>query len=497
MAPLRHAVGLVDDEQIDRLAPQRLEEAPVGELLGRRQDELRRLARDLVEGLVGLAGGQRAVHLRGVEPEPVQLVDLVLHQGDEGRYDERHAGQVQRRQLVTERLARAGRHDGERVPALHRGSDDFLLPWPEFVEAEHAFERAAQGRHIDCASHGRRREQPSCRQPSRACRQATTTREPPSARPEPAAPACSRCSRTLHFARMARRPFPPAVWLLGWVSLLTDAASEAIYPLLPFFLTTRARRRSCGARDYRRRRGRHQQRAADRFGAARRSHRARRRLVIAGYTLSSAARPLIALVTAWWQVLVIRFGDRVGKGVRSAPRDALLAFWADPADRGRVYGFHRAMDHAGAVVGPLVATRLPPRRARPVPHLFLLTAVPGRDRGGARVARAGCGCGRAPSMKTRDQQLSRVRRPLCRTDATGLVSRLPRPFFAYAAVVVIFTLGNSTDAFLLLRLTEAAGGRRSSRSSGHFCTSSRRGCPPTAALCRTASDASRCSWRPG
>src|SRR5215217_3180981 len=139
--------------------------------------------------------------------------------------------------------------------------------------------------------------------------------------------------------------------LLGWVSLLTDAASEAIYPLLPFFLTTvlgggpvalgaiegvaegtnSVLRIVSG-------------RLADRT-------RARRRLVVAGYTLSSAARPLIALVTAWWQVLVIRFTDRIGKGVRSSPRDALLAYCAAPGDRGRLYGFHRAMDHSGAVVG--------------------------------------------------------------------------------------------------------------------------------------------------
>ena len=155
---------------------------------------------------------------------------------------------------------------------------------------------------------------------------------------------------------MVRRPFPPAVWLLGWVSLLTDAASEAIYPLLPFFLTTvlgggpvalgliegMAEGTNSLLRIV-------SGRLSDRT-------RARRRLVIAGYMLSSASRPLIALVTGWWQVLAIRFADRVGKGVRSAPRDALLAYWADPADRGRVYGFHRAMDHAGAVVGPLVAT---------------------------------------------------------------------------------------------------------------------------------------------
>src|SRR5512134_2639794 len=138
---------------------------------------------------------------------------------------------------------------------------------------------------------------------------------------------------------MARRPFPRAVWLLGWVSLLTDAASEAVYPLLPFFVTsvlgggpvalgvvegvaegTNSVLRIISGR------------LADRT-------RARRPLVVAGYILSSSVRPLIGLVTAWWHVLAIRLTHRIGKGVRSAPRDVLLAWWADPLDRGRVYGF--------------------------------------------------------------------------------------------------------------------------------------------------------------
>src|SRR5215203_1642331 len=164
------------------------------------------------------------------------------------------------------------------------------------------------------------------------------------------------CGRTIHFAFMPRRPFPPAVWLLGWVSLLTDAASEAIYPLLPFFLTTVLGGGPVALGII--------EGVAEgtnsllRIVSGRLSDRSRwrRGLVIAGYTLSSAARPFVAVVSAWWQVLVIRFTDRIGKGVRSAPRDALLAFWADPSSRGRVYGFHRAMDHAGAVIGPLLAS---------------------------------------------------------------------------------------------------------------------------------------------
>ena len=81
-----------------------------------------------------------------------------------------------------------------------------------------------------------------------------------------------------------------------------------------------------------------------------------KRLVLAGYALSSFMRPLIAFVTTWVQVLGLRFVDRLGKGIRTSPRDAMLASFAPPDKRGRVYGFHRAMDHAGAVTGPLLAS---------------------------------------------------------------------------------------------------------------------------------------------
>src|SRR5438034_8576001 len=136
---------------------------------------------------------------------------------------------------------------------------------------------------------------------------------------------------------------PRAVWLLGWVSLATDAASEAIYPLLPFFLT---RVLSAGAVSLGVIEGAAEAansllkivsgRIADRS-------REKRGLVLLGYGVSSAVRPLIALATGWMQVFAVRVADRVGKGVRSAPRDAMLAAWATPTTRGKVYGFHQGM----------------------------------------------------------------------------------------------------------------------------------------------------------
>src|SRR5687768_8280205 len=102
----------------------------------------------------------------------------------------------------------------------------------------------------------------------------------------------------------------------------------------------------------------------------------RKVVVLIGYGLASVARPLVAIATAPWQVLLVRFSDRVGKGIRGAPRDALIAESVAPDHRGRAYGYHRAADHAGAVMGPLLATGvllLMPGNYRLV---FALAAVP-------------------------------------------------------------------------------------------------------------------------
>src|SRR5919198_2435660 len=129
------------------------------------------------------------------------------------------------------------------------------------------------------------------------------------------------------------------VWLLGWVSFFTDTASEMVYPLLPLFLT---RALGAGAMSLGIVEGVAEAAnsvlkivsgwLADRWGAP-------KRLVLAGYGLSSFMRPLIAIVSTWTQVLALRFIDRLGKGVRTSPRDAMLARFAPPDMRGRVYGF--------------------------------------------------------------------------------------------------------------------------------------------------------------
>src|SRR5260221_7571565 len=170
--------------------------------------------------------------------------------------------------------------------------------------------------------------------------------------------------------------FPRAVWLLGWVSLATDSATEAIYPLLPFFLTRvlHAGAVSLGVIEG----------AAEatnsvlKIVAGRLSDNRRKRpIVLLGYSVSSFARPFIAITTTWLQVFTVRVLDRVGKGVRSAPRDAMLATWTTPTTRGKIYGFHQGMDNIGAIVGPVLARLFLffyPERYR---TLFALTIVPG------------------------------------------------------------------------------------------------------------------------
>ena len=167
------------------------------------------------------------------------------------------------------------------------------------------------------------------------------------------------------------------VWLLGWVSFFTDIASETVYPLLPLFLTQvlgtgamslgviegAAEAANSGLKIL-------SGWLADRW-------RSPKTLVLAGYGLASVVRPLIGFATAWPQVLAIRFADRLGKGIRGAPRDAMLAGFAPPYARGRVFGFHRAMDHAGAVTGPLLASAFLYFYPGEYRTLFALTIIPG------------------------------------------------------------------------------------------------------------------------
>lgn len=231
---------------------------------------------------------------------------------------------------------------------------------------------------------------------------------------------------------------PRTVIALGAVSLLTDLSSEMIYPLLPVFLTTvlGAGPLAIGAIEG----------AAESVAALLKlasgwwSDRLPRRkpLVIAGYGMASIVRPLIGLAQGVGQVLAIRLIDRAGKGIRGSPRDALIADAVDPSQRGRAYGFHRAADHTGAVAGPIVAYALLTWGGVSLRTVFLLAALPA-----------------AAAMIALVFGVRESAREASKSQAPNLAwSGLDRKFWSYLAVLLLFTLGNSTDALLILRATE-------------------------------------------
>jgi MFS family permease len=228
---------------------------------------------------------------------------------------------------------------------------------------------------------------------------------------------------------------------LGWVSLLTDVASDMIYPLLPAFLT---RTLGAGPAILGLIEGVAESTASlMKIASGWWSDRLRRRkpLVLAGYSLAAVVRPLVGLATSWFQVLAIRFTDRVGKGIRTAPRDALLADLVPAESRGKAFGLQRAMDNAGAMVGPLLASALLYFWIRDERTVFLLALLPGLA--GVFLL----------AWKVPERRRSAGRPE--RSTARGGVPRFPRAFWIAISIFVVFTLANSTDAFLLLRARQA------------------------------------------
>jgi len=227
------------------------------------------------------------------------------------------------------------------------------------------------------------------------------------------------------------------------VSLLTDTSSEMIYPLLPLFLSgvLGAGALALGVIE-----GVAESTASLlKVYSGIRTDRSRRRkpLIVAGYGVAGLARPLIGLATAWPFVLGLRFVDRIGKGLRTSPRDALIADTTAPEYRGKAYGFHRSMDHAGAVAGPLAAAGLLLLPGMSLRHVFLLAAIPaaaamiiifGWVREPARSPAESVS--QPPGLRAQWQHLG--------SDFRGLLLAL-----------LVFTLGNSTDAFLLLGLSQS------------------------------------------
>ncbi|HLG56142.1 MAG TPA: MFS transporter [Vicinamibacterales bacterium] len=245
-------------------------------------------------------------------------------------------------------------------------------------------------------------------------------------------------------------PIPRPVWFLGWVSLLTDAATEMIYPLLPVYLSRvlGASALSLGVIEGVAEGVNSLLKIVSGWMSDRRGRR--RPLVIVGYALSSAARPLIALSTAWPQVLAIRVLDRMGKGIRGAPRDAMLAQLAETSSRGRIFGFHRAMDHTGAIIGPVIATVFLFFLPGEYRLLFALTAIPGALAVGALF------WVREPEEPAFAYGFGEAGGPE-RPERPERSERLPKQLYMLLGIILLFSLGNSADAFLLLRLADALG----------------------------------------
>jgi MFS family permease len=248
------------------------------------------------------------------------------------------------------------------------------------------------------------------------------------------------------------RGLPGVVWLLGAASLLNDVSSEAIFPLLPMFLAelgggVRYLGVVEGAADA--------IAAVTKVLAGRLSDRGPRRfLVVGGYAIPALARAGIAAAFAPWHVLAARVSDRFGKGIRSGPRDALLADAAPAGEAGRAFGLQRSMDHLGAAVGPLLAAGLV-AAGTPVRATFAVAAAAGlaapllltlrlKDREVGPAASSSSTLGSSPSATSIPPAAGTASAPRA----------LPALLRGYLALSALFALANSTDAFLLVRARE-------------------------------------------
>jgi MFS family permease len=264
-----------------------------------------------------------------------------------------------------------------------------------------------------------------------------------------------------------RSTLPRNVKVLSVASLVNDVASEMIFPLLPgFLLTTLGGNKFFlgiieGLADS----------AASilKLWSGAWSDRAggRKPFVVFGYSLAALARPLIGVTTAPWHVLLIRLSDRIGKGVRTSPRDALIADSCDPQIRGRAFGFHRGMDHLGAAIGPLLAAVFLWLWPDAMRTMFTLTLIPGvivaavvifglREVASSKESPLPQreGQGESEPHSTAQQPSSLPKGEGATRTLRLSLAPIDRNFRLYLLALVVFTLGNSSDAFLLVRVGE-------------------------------------------
>ncbi|MBN8553977.1 MAG: MFS transporter [Deltaproteobacteria bacterium] len=239
---------------------------------------------------------------------------------------------------------------------------------------------------------------------------------------------------------------PRSVFYLGLVSLFADISSEAIYPILPFFLTKTlgvslvfigllegvAEAISSLTKVFS---GFYSDKFKNKFG-----------FVFVGYFISML-RSTIGFATAPWQILAVRFSDRLGKGIRTAPRDAWLAQYTTEKTRGKIFGFHRGMDHFGATLAPLLATGFLFFFPEEYRMLFILTFIPGF----LSLFFVMKAIKASRSEESRNEPIDEIKKQISFRD----IKKLPRSFYYFLFVLMIFTLSNSADAFIILRLHDA------------------------------------------
>jgi len=235
---------------------------------------------------------------------------------------------------------------------------------------------------------------------------------------------------------------PPLVRWLGLVSFCTDAASEMIYPLLPALLKSfGAASIWLGAME-----GIAEAISAGvkwKMGRATDQASRKKPLVFAGYALATFARPLVALADAGWHVVLLRALDRTGKGLRGVPRDALLAESVDEKNYATAFAFHRAMDNAGSVLGPILAFVLLRGLELPVRTVIALAVFPGI----VSLLVLAFGVKEPTKSETPPKEEKKE-------EQSASAAPLPDPVRRYLIVVGVFTLGSSADSFLLLRAVD-------------------------------------------
>ncbi len=249
---------------------------------------------------------------------------------------------------------------------------------------------------------------------------------------------------------------PPIVRSLGWVSFFTDVASEMIYPLLPALLLSFGGTAIwLGAME-----GIAEAVSALvkwRIGPLVDRSSKKKPLIFSGYALATFARPLVAVATAGWHVIVLRSLDRIGKGIRAVPRDALLAESVPVESLATAFAFHRMMDNAGSVAGPIVAFTLLRALELPLRWVIALAVVPGivacvvlvvgvkEEEGGGEGTGTRTGTRTATATATATGETTATAAP---------AAPLPAVVHRYLLVLGLFTLGASADSFLLLRAVE-------------------------------------------